>query len=82
MVSTYPLSTHSTAYVHLLLADSGRDMISAVDQILDSVQASARLVIAARDLVVRRYDWAVLAERLYHVHSTLIEQSLTAGRYP
>jgi glycosyltransferase involved in cell wall biosynthesis len=71
----------ATHNVHLLLADSGRDMISAIDQILDSVQASARLVIAARDLVVRRYDWAVLAERLYHVHSTLMEQSLKAGRY-
>jgi polysaccharide biosynthesis protein PslH len=72
----------ATHNVDLLLADSGHDIISAIDQILDSVEASARLVIAARDLVVRRYDWVVLAERLYHVHRTLMEQSLTAGRYP
>lgn len=74
----------ATHDVHLLLADRGPEMILAIDQILTSAETSSRLVTAARDLVVRCYDWGIFGKKLYHIHSDLTKQSSTLIRtsYP
>jgi polysaccharide biosynthesis protein PslH len=63
----------ATHDVDLLLADRSAEIISAIEQILGSAETSSRLIRAARDLVVRRYDWATLGDELYHIHRNLIE---------
>jgi glycosyltransferase involved in cell wall biosynthesis len=74
----------ATNNVHFLLADTGRDMISAIEQVLNSVEVSSRLVTAARGLMVRQYDWGLLGKKLYHIHSDLTKQSsmLIRTSYP
>jgi glycosyltransferase involved in cell wall biosynthesis len=59
--------------VHLLLGDSGPEIILAVDHILNSTETSLRFVTAARDLVVRCYDWVKLGKKLYEIHQNLAE---------
>jgi glycosyltransferase involved in cell wall biosynthesis len=61
----------ATHGVHLLLADGESEIIAAIDQIVGSIQTAFQLTRAARDLVVRRYDWAMLGEELYRIHSNL-----------
>jgi sugar transferase (PEP-CTERM/EpsH1 system associated) len=65
----------ATHDVHLLLADMGGEIIGAIDQIVGSVETSSRLTKAARDLVVRRYDWATIGEELYRIHCNLVRSS-------
>ena len=61
--------------VHLLLADTRGQIIAAIDQIIGSDEISSRIIRAARDLVVRRYDWAAIGEELYRIHSQLVSPS-------
>ena len=63
----------ATHDVHLLLADGSAEIISAIEQILGSAETSSRLIRAARDLVVRHYDWATLGDERYHIHRNLAE---------
>ncbi|HWO35585.1 MAG TPA: glycosyltransferase, partial [Candidatus Acidoferrum sp.] len=61
----------ATHDVHLLLADDRAEMVAAINQIVSSPPIRSRLVLAARELVVDRYDWALIGERLYHIHCEL-----------
>jgi polysaccharide biosynthesis protein PslH len=65
----------ATPDVHLLLADTASDIVQAIDRIVGSVEISARLASTARDLVVRRYDWAPLGAELYGIHDNLVKSS-------
>jgi polysaccharide biosynthesis protein PslH len=58
--------------VHLLRADSGPEILEAVDRIVTSPETSSRLAKAARDLVAQRYDWTKLGEELYRIHKDLL----------
>jgi sugar transferase (PEP-CTERM/EpsH1 system associated) len=65
----------ATHDVHLLVANTEREIIAALDRILGSAETSARLTGAARDLVVRLYDWTAVGEQLYGIHSNLVRSS-------
>jgi glycosyltransferase involved in cell wall biosynthesis len=58
--------------VHILLADNGPEIASAIDRILSSSEIRNRLTTAARALVVSQYDWAAIGERLYGIHRALV----------
>jgi polysaccharide biosynthesis protein PslH len=58
--------------VHLLLADTEADISEAIDRLVCSPSTRRRLALAARRLVVSRYDWAVLGECLYQAHMELL----------
>jgi polysaccharide biosynthesis protein PslH len=58
--------------VHVLLADTDTEISAAIDQVAISPQTRHRLVLAARQLVETRYDWSVLGDSLYQVHSELM----------
>jgi polysaccharide biosynthesis protein PslH len=57
--------------VHLLLAEGGADFVAAVDRVVTSSETSSRLTKAARDLVVRLYDWHRIGEELSRIHDSL-----------
>jgi sugar transferase (PEP-CTERM/EpsH1 system associated) len=59
--------------VHLLLADDRAEMVAAINQIVSSPPIRSRLVLAARELVVDRYDWALIGEGLYRIHCELAQ---------
>lgn len=59
--------------VHLLMADSSIQIAEAVDRIVSSPETRARLSAAARNLVVKHYDWSVSGHRLYQIHRTLMQ---------
>jgi glycosyltransferase involved in cell wall biosynthesis len=59
--------------VHLLLADDRAKMVAAINQIVSSPPIRSRLVLAARELVVDRYDWALIGEGLYRIHCELAQ---------
>ena len=58
--------------VHVLLADTDAEITAAIDQVVSSPQTRYRLVLASRQLVATRYDWAVAGESLYRVHTELM----------
>jgi len=58
--------------VHILLADSGPEMVAAVDRVASSDETRARLSLAARALVSRVYDWSIIGEQLYGLHENLV----------
>jgi sugar transferase (PEP-CTERM/EpsH1 system associated) len=60
----------ATPNIHLLLADNRAEMVAAIHQMTNSPMRS-RLVLAARDFVVNRYDWALVGEKLYQLHREL-----------
>jgi glycosyltransferase involved in cell wall biosynthesis len=53
---------------HILLADSVSEMTTAIIRIISSSETRTRLIAAARSLVVDRYDWSVIGEKLYRIH--------------
>jgi polysaccharide biosynthesis protein PslH len=59
--------------VHLLLADSGPEITAAIDRIVSSEETRKRLTAAARELIVARYDWSAIGERLYRIHFGLVQ---------
>jgi polysaccharide biosynthesis protein PslH len=63
--------------VHLLLAEGGADFVAAVDRVVASPETSSRLTKAARELVIRLYDWHRVGEELSRIHDSL---RLTAAR--
>jgi sugar transferase (PEP-CTERM/EpsH1 system associated) len=66
----------ATHDIHLLLADSRAEMVAAINQMASSAPMRSRLVLAARDLVVNRYDWALLGEKLSHIHFELAQTAI------
>ena len=61
-----------TDNVHLLIADTGPDLIAAMDQLRSSPGTRSRLAREARALVTRRYDWSVVGEELHAVYLDLM----------
>jgi polysaccharide biosynthesis protein PslH len=57
--------------VHLMLAEGGVDFVAAVDRVVSSPETSCRLTQAARDLVIRLYDWHRVGEELSRIHDSL-----------
>ena len=70
----------ATHGIHLLLADDRAEMVAAINQIVSSPPIRSRLVLAARDLVVNHYDWALIGEELYHIHCELAQTSVRVPR--
>ena len=62
-----------TDNVHLLIADSGPDLIAAMDHLRSSPETRSRLAREARALVTRRYDWSVVGAGLYAVYRDLMK---------
>jgi glycosyltransferase involved in cell wall biosynthesis len=56
---------------HLLLADSGQEITSAVNRVASSTELQVRLSQAGRALVCRVYDWTIIGEKLYGIHDRL-----------
>jgi glycosyltransferase involved in cell wall biosynthesis len=61
--------------VHLLIADSGPEMVSAVDKLFASPEVRNRLVRAAWERVKSRYDWDVVGENLFSIYVDLLSKS-------
>ena len=57
--------------IHLLLAEGGADFVAAVDRVVASPEVFFRLTKAARDLVIRLYDWHRVGEELSRIHESL-----------
>lgn len=60
---------------HLLLADSGAEMIAAVSRLAGSPELWMRLSRSGRDVVSRLYDWHTLTENLYRIHCAAVERA-------
>jgi glycosyltransferase involved in cell wall biosynthesis len=56
---------------HLLLADSGQEITSAVNRVASSTELQVRLSQAGRALVCGVYDWTIIGEKLYGIHERL-----------
>jgi polysaccharide biosynthesis protein PslH len=56
---------------HLLLADSGQEITSAVNRVASSTELQVRLSQAGRALVCGVYDWTIIGEKLYGIHDRL-----------
>ena len=59
--------------VHILLADSGAEIASAVHRIASSAETRSRLSRAAHSLVTTTYDWSMIGKRLHELHAELVE---------
>jgi len=59
--------------VHLLLADSGQEIVAAIRRIISSSETRLRLVRAARGLIATRYDWSTIGEKLFRIHYDLVQ---------
>ena len=68
--------------VHLLLAEDGLETAAAIDRILSSAETGHRLSASARALVVARYDWSTIGERLSCIHQDLARLPQTAQNAP
>jgi len=55
----------------ILLADTAEDMAESIRELLASPDLALRLRTAARSLVMKQYDWAVLGRQLAAVYETL-----------
>jgi glycosyltransferase involved in cell wall biosynthesis len=60
---------------HLLLADSAREMIAAVNRLASSPELWLHLSRSGREVVSRLYDWRALTEDLYRIHCAAIERA-------
>jgi glycosyltransferase involved in cell wall biosynthesis len=61
--------------VELLIADSGPELTSAIDDLFSSPELRDRLVQAARERVKSRYDWSVVGKDLFSVYVDLLSKS-------
>ena len=61
-----------THNVHLLIADNESELISSIDRFLSSPEMRNRLIQAARDRVISRYDWSVIGKELYSLYCDLL----------
>jgi glycosyltransferase involved in cell wall biosynthesis len=59
--------------VQILLAETGPELVAAVDRVVTSTETRERLAAAARALVAQAYDWSVVGERLYRIHRGVME---------
>ena len=59
---------------HLLVADNPVDFAKATIRLLEDRELYDRLTACARELVVSRYDWNVIAKRQMEIYTALAEQ--------
>jgi len=64
-----------TDNVHLLIANTGPELISAIDKLFASPETRNRLVQAARDRVKSRYDWSIVGQALFSIYVDLLSKS-------
>ena len=64
-----------THNLHLLIADNGTELVSAIDTLFSSPEMRNRLVQTARDQVIRRYDWSVVGNDLFSIYVDLLSKS-------
>jgi glycosyltransferase involved in cell wall biosynthesis len=66
--------------VHILLADSVTEIVTAVHRIALSAEERSRLSQAAHALICRVYDWSVVGKQLYRIHDEQVHarQQLSA----
>lgn len=64
-----------TDNVHLLIADNGAELISAINYLFSSLEIRSRLVQAARDQVINLYDWSVVGKDLFSIYVDLLSKS-------
>jgi glycosyltransferase involved in cell wall biosynthesis len=64
--------------VHLLLADDGHEIASAVTRLASSFETRIQLSRAGRELVCRTYDWTTIGKRLYRIHADLVRSRCQA----
>jgi glycosyltransferase involved in cell wall biosynthesis len=57
---------------HLLIASDAEDFAAAVARLLTDRALATRLILVARALVERDYDWTAIAERLLSVYDELL----------
>jgi sugar transferase (PEP-CTERM/EpsH1 system associated) len=60
--------------IHILLADTGQEVVGAVDRIISSPETRKALSAAARALVITHYDWSIIGEQLYRIHCELLQE--------
>lgn len=65
--------------VNCLLADTPKDLMGAIAQVLTSPEKKFALVEAGRKLVTSRYDWSIIGEQLFQIHRDLASRPLTDG---
>jgi polysaccharide biosynthesis protein PslH len=65
--------------VHLLLADSARDIAAAVGDLVASPESRVRLTRVARNLVSRFYDWSTIGEQLYKIHADIARSRMMSA---
>jgi glycosyltransferase involved in cell wall biosynthesis len=65
--------------VHVLLADSAQGFAEKTVELLVKPELRRRLAAKARELVVSRYDWDTIAERLQEILSQLKNESVASA---
>ena len=68
----------ATPGTHYVLADSSRQMLEALQNVLQDPAKTARMTEAARDFVRQHHDWAMLGDRLAQ-HLLALHQARTLG---
>jgi glycosyltransferase involved in cell wall biosynthesis len=57
---------------HLLIGDTGEDFARQVLRLLREPKLQHRIIVAARSLVERRYDWTTIADKLVQTYEALM----------
>ncbi len=65
---------------NIVIADTNQQLIEAVINVVEDEQLRRRLSSAGRNLVSRRYEWAIAGESLYKIYEDLLADR-TKGRY-
>ena len=56
----------------ILLADSAADLAAAIERVASEPNLRSRLASSGRKLVAGQYDWSLIGENLYRMHSKLL----------
>jgi glycosyltransferase involved in cell wall biosynthesis len=65
---------HVTDNVNIMLADTTDAMCRALDALMDNANYRESMIVAARVLVQKQYDWSALGTALYGTHQSLLQQ--------
>jgi len=57
---------------HLLIGNTGEDFARQVLRLLREPELRHRIIVAARSLVEKRYDWAIIADKLVQTYQALV----------
>jgi len=60
---------------HLLIGDTAADFAQQVVRLLSEQELRNRIVVAARSLVEKRYDWTIIADKLARAYAALVSPS-------